>query len=98
MNLLINVYEISGKYTLLQYSLLCECCGTIKDPFVLKNVIESGLWPQSPKSFACMFKDEVFSLWDQFRKQMPGSSEKAFLESLNHLTKQNGRVSNVLLF
>ena len=71
---------------------MCQVCGMEKDPFVLENIVLSGFWPHSPKNFKYVFKKDVFKLWDQFRKQMPGSSEQAFLNTLNSFTITNGRV------
>ena len=39
-----------------------------------------------------MFSEDVFVLWDKFRKYMPGSSERAFLKSLNSISEENCRV------
>ena len=83
---------IVGRFELLQYCEVCRSCGNQENPFYLERILNSGFWPQSPDSFNYIFKKDVFVLWDQFRKQMPGSSELAFLETLNSFTRSNGRV------
>ena len=74
------------------YKILCNQCGKVDNPFYLANIVASGYWSSSPSNLNCLFLNEVFILWDQFRKQMPGSSEIAFLKSLDELTIVNGRV------
>ena len=44
-------------------------------------------------NFPYLFKINVFKVSDQFWKYMPGSSEKAFVDSLNSFSKFHGRVS-----
>ena len=62
------------------------------DPFTLETLLTSGYWPGSPVSINYLIKEEVFMLWDAFRKRMPGSSERAFLTSLCDVGYEYGRV------
>ena len=84
---------ILGRFELMKYHIVCANCSIKQNPFTLKNILQSGFWPCSPNTFNCLVHVQTFILWDQFRKQMPGSSEKSFLESLNALTYMYGRVS-----
>ena len=68
------------------------------DPFNLETLISSGLWPGTVEKASYFIHEDVLQLWDGFRKQMPGSSERSFLESLNGLTLLNGRVSSIKHF
>lgn len=68
---------------MLQFHDVCNQYGNIVDSFTMNNILKSGYWPQSPLNFSYLFPKEVFKIWDQFRKQMPGSSSSAFLETLN---------------
>ena len=88
-----KLFVYKGKFELQQYLHVCCLYQEPKDPFSLKNLLANGFWPSSPKNFTCLVKDEVFWLWDAFRKQMPGSSELSFLEALNSQTSFHGRVS-----
>ena len=74
----------------------CANCKHVGDPFSLFNIITSGYWPSSPGNLSCLISEEVFQLWDAFRKRMPGSSETSFLKSLNDQTILHGRVSMFL--
>jgi hypothetical protein len=93
MTLLVIIFVILGRFELLRYQYKCDSCGLKQDPFDLRTILKSGYWPCSPKKFGCLIQTTVFEFWDQFRKQMPGSSERSFLESLNAFTKLHGRVS-----
>jgi len=91
----IVVITMTGRFELLSHCFICLECAEKYDPFTLKNIIYSGFWPTSPKTFSCIISTEVFTMWDQFRKHMPGSSETSFLESLNSLTIIHGRVGKI---
>lgn len=67
------------------------------DPFTHGVLLRSGFWPGNPKSLNYLFKEEVFQLWDNFRKFMPGSSERAFLKSLNAISDDHSRVRSDFL-
>lgn len=82
-----------GRFDLHKHHLLCEDCSTVIDPFTIGVLLKSGYWPGSVLSINYLIKEEVFILWDTFRKRMPGSSERAFLMSLNDISNDNGRVS-----
>ena len=62
---------------------------------MLETLVTSGFWPTSFKNISYLIQEDVFVTWDMFRKRMPGSSEKSFLDSLNDLTVFYGRVSKV---
>ncbi|XP_066912425.1 uncharacterized protein [Clytia hemisphaerica] len=85
------VITLEGRYMLSHYLLVCNSCKQCENPFVLKNIIASGFWPTTPTNFNYLIKTDVFLLWDQFRKSMPGSSVSSFLQSLNALTVFHGR-------
>jgi hypothetical protein len=38
------------------------------------------------------YDQKLFFLWDAFRKQMPGSSQTAFISSLEDLSRSNNSV------
>lgn len=70
----------------------CNSCSHTVDPFSFKSLSKAKLWPGSPESGAYFFDQEVFSLWNSFSKRMPGSSENAFIMSLNDISVEKGRV------
>ena len=86
-----------GKYMLKQFTTLCKSCGERNNPFKMSTIMSSGYWFASPENFFYLFSNEVFEVWDSFRKNMPGSSEMAFLKSLDQFTENYGRVRLVLL-
>ena len=83
---------VLGRFDLHKFKCLCQQCGGIFDPFVMQTLISSGYWPSSFKNVNYIIHEDVFLSWDMFRKRMPGSSEKSFLESLNDLASFHGRV------
>ncbi|XP_046861810.1 uncharacterized protein LOC124455128 [Xenia sp. Carnegie-2017] len=60
-------------------------------PISVDSIIESGWWPGSPENFHYIFSQDVFNLWDAFRKRMPGSSQSAFVRSLEDISSSRGR-------
>lgn len=66
------------------------------DPFTFGILLKSGYWPGNISSINYLFDEEVFLLWDKFRKYMPGSSERAFLRSINAISEENGRVCAII--
>lgn len=85
------IVTLKGRFDLHKHHLLCEDCSTVIDPFTIGVLLKSGYWPGSVLSINYLIKEEVFILWDTFRKRMPGSSERAFLMSLNDISNDNGR-------
>ena len=79
-----------------KYVLECNECAAVTDPFTLPVILTSGFWPGSPKSLNYLFAEEVFHFWDTFRKFLPGSSERAFLRTLNALSADKYRVREFL--
>ena len=83
-----------GRFDLHKYTLKCEVCHNVLDPFTLDLLLLSDFWPGSPRNISYIIKISVFSLWDAFRKRMPGSSERSFLQALADIGIENGRVCN----
>ena len=92
--------SFKGRFDLFKYKVFCEDCNELFDPFELEYVLKSEYWPGSPVAINYLIKEEVFVMWDAFRKRMPGSSQNAFLMALCDISKDNGRVScsNVYIF
>lgn len=88
----------SGRYDLFMHSLNCLDCQATRKPYNLKSVIESGYWPSSVKTFSCLYRQDVFVMWDAFKSRMPGSSEHSFLKALEDISLQNARVGIILPF
>ena len=76
-----------------KYRLHCADCLGLTDPFSTEVLLASGYWPGNLGTLSYLFDEAVFIMWDKFRKYMPGSSERAFLKSLNSISEDNGRVS-----
>ena len=56
-------------------------------------VIKNGYWPGSLKSSSSyIFHQDVLRMWGILQKQMPGTSQKSFLEGLGEFSVQKGRV------
>lgn len=97
-----NVYQyhcilvipfLQGRYELKSFTTVCRSCGGCSDPFNHFNLLSSGYCFASPVNVLYLFTNDVFQLWDVFRKNMPGSSETAFLKSLDQVSHEFGRVS-----
>lgn len=65
-----------GRFDLYKYLVRCVDCNHQFDPFELENVLKFEYWPGSPIKVNYLIKEEVFIMWDAFRKRMPGSSAK----------------------
>uniref|UniRef100_A0A7M5U8G7 CxC3 like cysteine cluster domain-containing protein n=1 Tax=Clytia hemisphaerica TaxID=252671 RepID=A0A7M5U8G7_9CNID len=89
------VITLKGRFDLHKYIIKCIDCDAQTDPFTIGVLLTSGFWPGNPKSLNYLFKEEVFQLWDNFRKFMPGSSERAFLKSLNAISDDNCRKATI---
>ena len=87
-----------GRYQLFKFTCLCHNCGSEFDPFTLEILLSTRLWPCSLGKLSYFIEEDVFLLWDAFRKRMPGTSEKSFLDSLNDLSVLNGRVCTFIYF
>eukprot|EP00111_Clytia_hemisphaerica_P015835 TCONS_00046776-protein len=90
-----TVITNKGRYDLHKFKTTCSVCNSSFDPFNIKTLISCGYWPSSFKSSTYIIKEEVFLKWDMYRKRMPGSSEKSFLNSLNDITSHYGRVGSI---
>eukprot|EP00794_Sanderia_malayensis_P000837 gene837-134_t len=85
------IVTVKGRFDLKKYFMLCKSCCHEWDPFNLKTLIKFRLWPGSPEACTYLFDQDVFRLWNSFSKRMPGSSESAFLSSLNDISAERGR-------
>ena len=84
-----------GRYDLNWFAVGCPSCLWQWTPISVECIVESGFWPGSPGNVNYLFDQKLFSLWDAFRKRMPGSSQTAFLRSLEDLSFEKGRVSAI---
>jgi hypothetical protein len=80
------MYHFLGSYDLHWFGLLCDECGIIQSPMSMKNILRNGFWPGSPCNINYLFDQEVFRVWEAFRKRMPGSSESAFIKALEDIS------------
>ena len=76
----------------------CNSCGKQFSPLKMEKIITEGYWPGSPTQLNHVFSEDVFKLWDSVRKNMPGTSETAFLRSLGILSSDKGRVCRTVMF
>lgn len=89
-----------GRFDLHKFTIRCNVCNSIYDPFEAVNVVRHGFWPSNCSNVSYLFSNDLFYLWDSFRKNMPGSSMRAFIRSLEDISSLHGRVRRlyVLLF
>ena len=83
----------AGRFDFNLHSYSCSGCGAQFSPLSLERILNEGYWPGSPKNLNYVFSAGVFKLWDSIRKQMPGTSEAAFLKSIGSISSEKGRVS-----
>jgi hypothetical protein len=57
--------------------------------------MNNGYWPGSPCQVKYLFDQEVFRVWETFRMRMPGSSESAFIKTLEDISSFKGRVGMI---
>lgn len=96
----LNYYGIhffnSGRYDLHKYKVVCDDCKHLNDPFQIEVLLASGFWPGSVVNINYLIQEEVFIVWDAFRKRMPGSSQGSFLNSLADIGREYGRVRKLI--
>ena len=89
----------SGRFDFNWFTVHCSSCTWSWSPASISSVIQSGFWPGNPVNMSTFYDQKLFSLWDAFRKQMPGSSQTAFLSSLEDLSQAKNRVNyKVIIF
>ena len=60
--------QLLGRYDLHWFDLLCDECGVIQSPMSMKNILHHGFWPGSPCNNNYLFDQEVFQVWEAFRR------------------------------
>ena len=50
--------------------------------YAVHKSVKNGYWPSSLKSMSYIFHQDIPRQWNAFQKQMPGTSQKRFLEGL----------------
>ena len=81
-----------GRYDLDDCVVLCEDC-KYEAKYELCNLIESGFWPGNVARRAnYLFSFELFDLFDKLHKFMPGSSIYGFIQTIEEISRQRGRV------
>lgn len=63
------------------------------DPFTPTTLMQSRYWPGSMANVSYIFDEELLVFWDKLKSFMPGTSEAAFLKSLEDISKDRNRVS-----
>jgi hypothetical protein len=86
---------LPGRFDLYSFSYSRTGCDQHFSPLTLNKLINEGYWPGGPKNLNYVFCEDVFRLWDSFRKHMPGTSETAFIRSLASISSAKGRVSRM---
>jgi hypothetical protein len=81
-----------GRFDLNWFTVYCSSCAWKWSPDSINSIIQSGFWPGSPMNVNTFYDQKLFFLWDAFRKQMPGSSQTAFIRSLEDLSHSKNRV------
>lgn len=87
---------VLGRFDFNKCIVKCTNCDMVCEPwsdycFVIKN----GYWPGSLKSSSSyIFHQDVLRMWDILQKQMPGTSQKSYLEGLKEFSMQKGRVND----
>eukprot|EP00795_Rhopilema_esculentum_P017827 gene17827-9517_t len=84
-----------GRYDLLKQNFCCGDCMADIDPFSPTTLMESHYWPGSISNITYLFDEELLVFWDRLKSFMPGTSEAAFLKSLEHLSKERSRQSTI---
>ncbi|XP_028409280.1 uncharacterized protein LOC114531881 isoform X1 [Dendronephthya gigantea] len=80
-----------GRFDLNWFNIHCSSCPWQWSPISFDCIVQSGFWPGSPANVNYLFHQELFLLWDAFRKQMPGSSQTAFIRSLEDMSRSKKR-------
>ncbi|XP_046856056.1 uncharacterized protein LOC124449149 [Xenia sp. Carnegie-2017] len=85
------ILSSTERFDLNWFTVHCSSCQWKWSPISVDSIIESGWWPGTPENFHYIFSQDVFNLWDAFRKRMPGSSQSAFVRSLEDISSSRGR-------
>ena len=89
---MVVVVGLKGRFCLNKWEFVCQSCHFKQQSLTLQNALRSGYFPASPKNLNTLIDEDLLVFWDSFRKRMPGSSAKAFIDTLNDLSIRNGRV------
>ena len=95
--LLITCFVFIGRFDLFKHKVVCADCSYLYDPFNIEMLLKSGFWPGGVVNINYLVQEDVFIIWDVFRKRMPGSSQKSFLMSLNDVAYERGWVRETSL-
>ena len=98
LTIVTSVY-ISGRFDLFKFTIECLNCGMTIDPFKdISGIITSRYWPGTVDTVTYLFDEDLFQCWNNYHLWMPGSSEHAFIQSLQDISAVNGRVSIMYLY
>eukprot|EP00794_Sanderia_malayensis_P001096 gene1096-440_t len=89
------VVNLQGRYDLLKPKYHCDYCNEDIDVFTCTSLIRSGYWPGSMGNISYIFDEQLFIFWDKLKSFMPGTSESAFLRSLEDISMDRNRQGTV---
>lgn len=82
-----------GRFDLRAASFLCMNCREITDADK-NDYIFSGFWPaRATTSISYLFCEELFAMWYHLRHKSPLNSEKMFINTIEEISKESGRVN-----
>lgn len=71
--------------------LSCLECPFLRDA-TASDYLSAGFWPGCPSVGSYLFSDDLFIHWQHTQHKSPGSSERKFIETLEDISRQWGRV------
>ena len=85
---------VLGRFDFNKCLVKCSNCDFVCEPLSdVQLIVRNGYWPGSLKSSSSyIFHQDLFRMWNTFQKQMPGTSQKSFLEGLEEFSLAKGRV------
>eukprot|EP00794_Sanderia_malayensis_P013481 gene13481-14877_t len=89
------VVNLQGGYDFLKHKYRCDYCMEDVDPFTPTSLLESHYWPGSMGNVSYIFDEELLVFGDKLKSFMPGTSESAFLRSLEDLSKERNRQGTI---
>ena len=84
-----------GRFDIRMPEFVCTICHNVTKT----NIEECNMWRgDCSNQSSYLFDQDLFLFYDLLRKNVPGMSELGFVRTLEELSEDKGRVSNISVF
>lgn len=91
---MVTYFFFAGRFDLNGVQFRCSTieCRSVQE-VTASDFVASGFWPGSPTRTAYLFSTSVMLHWFHLKHKTPGTSEMKYVELLEAVSKDAGRVS-----